>query len=158
MNKSDPITMSVLKESMSDFRVIKHGHGIRVDTAYGGAYWTNKFTPQFAKGIFHDTVALLKDFLDAHQNDKVVVVSHHAPSPLSVNIKYIDDYHMNGGYHSNLTEFILDHPQIKTWVHGHMHDPVDYMIGTTRVLTNPRGYKGYEDQAEIFDPGFSFDV
>jgi Icc-related predicted phosphoesterase len=158
MNKGDPISMSVLKESMADFRVIKHGHGIRVDTAYGDAYWTNKFTPQFAKGIFHDTVALLKDFLDAHQNDKVVVVSHHAPSPISINMKYIDDYHMNAGYHSNLTEFILDHPQIKYFLHGHMHDPVDYMIGTTRVLSNPRGYYGYEEQAERFDPGFSFEI
>jgi hypothetical protein len=39
-----------------------------------------------------------------------------------------------------------------------MHDPVDYMIGTTRVLSNPRGYKGYEEQAEKFDPGFSFEI
>jgi hypothetical protein len=39
-----------------------------------------------------------------------------------------------------------------------MHDPVDYTIGTTRVLSNPRGYKGYEHQAEVFDPNFSFDV
>jgi hypothetical protein len=32
------------------------------------------------------------------------------------------------------------------------------MVGTTRVLANPRGYKGYESIAETFDPGFSFDV
>ena len=25
-----------------------------------------------------------------------------------------------------------------------MHDPVDYMIGTTRVISNPRGYIPYE--------------
>lgn len=159
MNKGDPITASVLKQSMADFNgAIKHGHSIKVDTAWGDSYWTNKFTPSFAAGVFSDTVGLLKDFLDEHANDKVVVVSHHAPSPISINIKYIDDFHMNGGYHSNLTEFILDHPQIKTWVHGHMHDPVDYMIGTTRILSNPRGYFGYEEQADVFDPSFSFEV
>jgi hypothetical protein len=65
---------------------------------------------------------------------------------------------MNGGYHSHLEYFIMDHPQIKTWVHGHMHDAVDYMIGETRILSNPRGYKGYEEQAETFDPSFSFEV
>jgi hypothetical protein len=159
MNKGDPVTMAVLKEGMSDFNgAIKHGHSIKVETAWGDSYYTNKFTPSFAKNVFHETVALLKDFLDAHTADKVVVVSHHAPSPLSINERYKSDYHMNGGYYSNLTEFILDHPQIKYFLHGHMHDPVDYMIGSTRVLSNPRGYKGYEEQAEIFDPGFSFEI
>jgi predicted phosphodiesterase len=159
MNKHDPITMSVLKQGMADFNgAIKHGHSIKIETAYGDSYYTNKFTPSFAAEIFKDTVGLLKDFLDEHPTDKVVVVSHHAPSPISINMKYLDDYHMNGGYHSNLTEFIMDHPQIKTWCHGHMHDPVDYMIGTTRILSNPRGYAGYEEQAEIFDPSFSFEV
>jgi hypothetical protein len=65
---------------------------------------------------------------------------------------------MNGGYRSNLEDLIFDHPQIKVWCHGHMHDACDYMIGSTRVLTNPRGYKGYEQSAETFDPSFSFDV
>jgi len=158
MNKRDPITMQVVKQGMADFTVIKHGDSIKVDTMYGDAYYTNKFTPSFAAGVFHDTMGKLKDFLDEHKDDKVVVVSHHAPSPLSINEKYKDDFHMNFGYHSNLTEFIMDHPQIKVWVHGHMHDPVDYMIDGTRILSNPRGYKGYEEQAEVFDPGFSFDV
>ena len=158
MNKRDPITMQVIKQGMADFSLIKFGDGIRIDTMYGDSYYTNKFTPAYAAGVFEDTVKKLKVFLDEHVNDKVVVVSHHAPSPLSINEKYKDDFHMNFGYHSNLTEFIMDHPQIKTWVHGHMHDPVDYMVGTTRVLSNPRGYKGYEEQADIFDPGFSFEV
>jgi len=158
MNKRDPISMQVIKQGMADFTVIKHGDSIKVDTMYGDAYYTNKFTPSFAAGIFSDTIDKLKDFLDEHKDDKVVVVSHHAPSPLSINEKYKDDFHMNFGYHSNLTEFIMDHPQIKVWVHGHMHDPVDYMIESTRILSNPRGYKGYEEQAEVFDPGFSFEV
>ena len=159
MNKGDPISMSVLKQSMADFAgSIKFGDGIKIQTNYGDSYYTNKFTPQYAKSVFHETVEKLKQFVESLPNEKIVVVSHHAPSPLSINEKYTDDYHMNAGYHSNLTEFILDYPQIKYWVHGHMHDPVDYMIGATRVLSNPRGYKGYEEQAEIFDPGFSFTV
>lgn len=159
MNKGDPITAGVLKQSMADFNgAIKFGDGIRVDTLYGDSYWTNKFTPQYAKGVFHETVEKLKQFAEAIPNEKIVVVSHHAPSPQSVAPHYKQDFHMNGGYHAYLDEFIMDHPQIKTWVHGHMHDPVDYMIGSTRILSNPRGYKGYEEQAEIFDPGFSFEV
>jgi len=159
MNKGDPITASVLKQSMADFSgSIKFGHSIRVDTMYGDSFYTSKFTPAYAKGVFHETMEKLKTFLEAHPDEKVVVVSHHAPTELSVNEYYKNEFHMNGGYHSRLGDFILDHPNIKVWCHGHMHDPVDYTIGTTRVLSNPRGYKGYEHQAEVFDPNFSFDV
>jgi hypothetical protein len=158
MNKRNPMTMEIVKQGMADFHVIKHGDSIKVETNYGDAYYTNKFSPAYVAGIYDDTVSKLKDFLDEHATDKVVVISHHAPSSLSVNDRYKDDHHMNFGYHGNLTHFILDHPQIKTWVHGHMHDPVDYCIGSTRVLSNPRGYAGYEEQAEIFDPGFYFEV
>jgi Icc-related predicted phosphoesterase len=158
MNKRDPLTMEVVKQGMADFNIIKHGDSIKVETMYGDSYYTNKFTPAYVADVFRETVGKLKDFLDEHAGDKVVVISHHAPSPLSINERYKDDFHMNFGYHSDLTEFIMDHPQIKYWFHGHMHDPVDYMIGSTRVVSNPRGYYGYEDQAAIFDPGFSFEV
>jgi hypothetical protein len=57
---------------------------------------------------------------------------------------------MNGGYTSDLVEFILDRPQIKLWTHGHTHEQFDYMIGSTRVVCNPRGYDGYEDCADHF--------
>jgi hypothetical protein len=45
-----------------------------------------------------------------------------------------------------LSEFILDRPQIKLWTHGHVHNVNDYMIGDTRVVSNPRGYEGYEPE------------
>lgn len=159
MNKGDPITAGVLTQSMADFAgSIKFSDGIKIQTNYGDSYYTNKFTPAYAKSVFHETVEKLKQFVEDRPNEKIVVVSHHAPSPRSVAPHYKDDFHMNGGYHSYLDEFIMDHPQIKTWVHGHMHDPVDYMIGSTRILSNPRGYKGYEEQADVFDTGFSFEV
>ena len=65
---------------------------------------------------------------------------------------------MNGGYFSNLSNFIMDRPQIKVWTHGHTHQRCDYMMGTTRVLCNARGYAGYEKSADDFDPNFSFEV
>ena len=57
---------------------------------------------------------------------------------------------MNGGYSSSLDEFIMDHPQIKLWTHGHTHEPFDYMVGETRIVCNPRGYIGYEQRANDF--------
>jgi hypothetical protein len=55
---------------------------------------------------------------------------------------------VNGAYSSDLDQFILDRPQIKLWTHGHTHHEFDYMIGSCRVMCNPRGYDGYEQQAE----------
>ena len=57
---------------------------------------------------------------------------------------------MNGAYSSDLSEFILANPQIKLWTHGHTHDVFDYMIGSTRVVCNPRGYHLYEERADQF--------
>jgi len=51
---------------------------------------------------------------------------------------------------SDLSEFIMDRPQIKLWTHGHMHDPSDYLVEETRVVCNPRGYVGYEQRAKEF--------
>jgi hypothetical protein len=36
------------------------------------------------------------------------------------------------------------------WTHGHTHHEFDYMVGSTRVVCNPRGYIGYEDDAKNF--------
>ena len=57
---------------------------------------------------------------------------------------------MNGGYSSDLSQFILDNPQIKLWTHGHTHETFDYVIGETRIVCNPRGYIGYENRADEF--------
>ena len=61
--------------------------------------------------------------------------------------RYQHDVLVNGAYSSSLDGFILDHPQIKLWTHGHTHDVFDYMIGSTRVVCNPRGYDGHEERA-----------
>jgi hypothetical protein len=80
-----------------------------------------------------------------------------APSFLSVNEKYKNDSVNNGAYASDLNDMILDNENIKVWIHGHMHDPVDYMIGNTRVISNPRGYLPYEGN-NGFIPNFSVEV
>jgi hypothetical protein len=57
---------------------------------------------------------------------------------------------MNGAFHSDLSDFILDRPHIKLWTHGHMHNTSDYLVGNTRVVCNPRGYVKYEQRAKEF--------
>ena len=79
---------------------------------------------------------------------RVVVVGHHAPSRLSTHPKYQHDTLMNGCYSTPLDQLIMDHPEIVLWTHGHTHEDFDYMIKSTRVVCNPRGYIGYEAKAD----------
>jgi predicted phosphodiesterase len=97
-----------------------------------------------------DYIRIITDMLGDNPQ-KYVVVGHHSPCKASTHPRYKEDVLMNGAYSSNLSELILDRPEIKLWVHGHTHDPFDYMVGSTRVVCNPRGYSGYEEQAERFE-------
>jgi len=96
------------------------------------------------------TRGYIRSVIEGNHDKKYVVCTHHAPSFASIPPEYRGQHLMNGAYASKLEEFILDHPQIKLWTHGHTHDPWDYMIGDTRVFCNPRGYKGYEVSANDF--------
>lgn len=69
--------------------------------------------------------------------DRKLVVTHHAPCSLSVPERW-QGHPVNAGYVSDLTSLMLDH-RVDAWVHGHIHDEIDYMVGDTRVLANPRG-------------------
>jgi predicted phosphodiesterase len=93
-------------------------------------------------------VEYIRTVIEGKFDEKFVVVGHHAPSRQSTHPRYQHDTLMNGAYSSSLDEFILDHPQIKLWTHGHTHEDFDYMVGTTRVFCNPRGYINYESKAD----------
>ena len=149
-NKGDPITMMQLRSSMNDYRVVQNYYKDK------GQYF--KLIPEFTYKEHRQTLEYFRGELIRNSHRPVVVVTHHSPSKQSIKPKYQDDYHMNGGYSSDLEQFILDYPQIKVWTHGHTHDSFDYMIGQCRVICNPRGYVGYEERAQEFDPTVSFDV
>jgi predicted phosphodiesterase len=93
-------------------------------------------------------VDYIRTVIQGKFDEKFVVVGHHAPSKQSTHPRYKHDTLMNGAYSSSLDEFILDHPQIKLWTHGHTHEDFDYMLGTTRIFCNPRGYINYESKAD----------
>jgi 3',5'-cyclic AMP phosphodiesterase CpdA len=69
--------------------------------------------------------------------EKVVVVSHHAPSLHSSLPIYKDDP-VTAGFASNLEAFAAKH--VDVWNHGHMHNGSDFTLGRCRVIANPRGY------------------
>lgn len=143
MNKEDPLTMHNIRMMMNDFNCVKNG--VKTNDKY---YST--FMPQDAVEDHYQFRRNLDEALALHPNLPTVVVGHHAPSKASTHPRYSNEFIMNGAYSTNLDDFILDRRQIKLWTHGHTHEDFDYMIGTTRVICNPRGYDGYEERADRF--------
>lgn len=81
---------------------------------------------------------------------RTVVVSHHAPAPRS--LPPSED--MAWCYGSDL-ETLVAASGPALWVHGHVHRHADYVLGSTRVVCNPRGHVG-EDSG--FVPGLVVEV
>lgn len=152
MNKEDPSTMYNIRSYMNDYRTIKNK---AVPVFFNGEDGKkhsrpSRFLPEDSVQHHKDTLKILKERIAENETAKWIVAGHHAPCKLSTKPQYEHDVMVNGAYSSDLSEFILDHPQIKLWTHGHTHHEFDYMIGSTRILCNPRGYDGYEEQSYTF--------
>ena len=148
LDGNSPIATIALKHGMNDYRAIENYYS---DTGF-----YHKLTPEYTYRLHNNTLDYFRASLAEYQSRPVVVITHHAPSYQSIHERYLGDG-MNAGYASNLDEFILDHPQIKYWLHGHTHTAFDYQVGSTRVLCNPRGYYPHEPDTG-FNPDLTFEV
>lgn len=145
-NNMDSLTMHNAATAMNDYHSVKNSN----DTVS----W--KFLPKHALSDHGRMRNYLQTCMDNYResgrtDNRVVVITHHAPSPSSVHEKYSYDRLMNGNFYTDMDEFIESNPQIQLWIHGHMHDPFDYTVGSTRVVCNPRGYVMYEQRAGEFE-------
>lgn len=146
MNKGDPLTLHATQDMMNDFSIIRNDEmGYR------------KLRPSDTVIRHRKTLDYFKMLVEMYSDKKLVLVGHHAPHQKSIHENFVNDYLMNGAYASDLSEFILDRPQIKLVTHGHMHNSSDYMIGDTRVICNPRGYAP-NDLNKYFDPNFIVEI
>jgi predicted phosphohydrolase len=131
MNNYDPLTLHATKDLMQDYNLIRNDE-----------LGFTKLKPATTVLRHKKTLEYISLIVEGKHNEKFVVVGHHAPSRMSIHEHYKDQYLMNGAYASDLSEFILDRPQIKLWTAGHMHHSYRYYIGDTLIAANPRGYVG----------------
>lgn len=152
MNNLDTLTLYHMRTMMNDFRVIQNSATPVHFRTQEGEFKTRvgKFSPEDAVEEHVKMKQYIQSVVQGNHDTKYVVVGHHSPSRRSTHEMYAQDTVMNGGYSSDLDEFITDRPQIKLWTHGHTHHPFDYTIGETRVVCNPRGYLGHEVRADEF--------
>lgn len=69
-----------------------------------------------------------------------VVITHHAPTPLSTPERFKNSQ-LNRFYVADFQD-VIEKCQPKLWIHGHMHSPCDYEVIGCRVVCNPHGYPG----------------
>jgi predicted phosphodiesterase len=124
-----------------DFQVIRSGDN-------------RKFDPTDARAIHLARVAWLHSQLTDEFVGATVVVTHHLPHRRSIHRKYKGST-LNPGFASDLSN--LMGPSVSLWIHGHTHESLDYVVNSTRVVCNPRGYAPMELN-EAFDPVFTVDA
>lgn len=116
------VAMSVAERCLNDHRLIKLGR--------------HRFSARDALDMHLASRHWLEQELATPFEGKTVVVSHHGPHPLSVHPRYAGDP-LSAAFNSDLSELL---PGVDLWLHGHVHDSVDYTVGSCRVVANPAGY------------------
>lgn len=121
-------------------------------------YAAIRTTPGFRKLTPADTIrwheasaTWLEAQLAIEHDGPTVVVTHHAPSARSLREGYEEDK-WSPAYASHL-DGLVEHSSAAAWFHGHTHRSLDYRIGGTRVVCNPRG-----NPAGRLNPDFRHDL
>ena len=134
--------MRYAEESMSDYRIVR-------------------FDPEQRSLRARDTIRLhtesvdwLRAQLSQCKTKRTVVVTHHAPS-----VRSEAPCHANSplkpAFSSDL-DALIEQSGVPLWVYGHTHFNTDYRIGSTRVLTNQRGYPS--ERCKGFDPSMVVEI
>ncbi len=118
--------------------------------------WSSKYPGKRRPLRPEDTIAAhtkTRGFLDFHLKQSsdvpVVVVTHHAPLAES-----IDASARLPWCYANRMDYLFDGDfPPSAWLHGHIHQPVNYVRGKTSVISNPRGYAFTGEPGNEFDPG-----
>lgn len=120
---------------LSDFRLIKYYNDNGED----------KVLSPFVTAEWHKkAIKYIESTLYKYPN--AVVVTHFTPSQKSITPKFEGDI-LNPYFHNHL-DYIMEKYDI-LWIHGHTHDSLDYKIGNSRVVCNPKGYQ--DENKEFFN-------
>jgi Icc-related predicted phosphoesterase len=111
-------------------------------------------SPADTRLIHMNSLMEMERFLGSHDPRRTIVVTHHAPSAMSLPERR-RDHSLSCAYASHLDPFILKHTPY-LWIHGHIHQSRDYRIGSTRIISNPQGYP--QEPNEFFDPGMIVEI
>ena len=84
--------------------------------------------------------------------ERVICVSHNAPSWKSILPQFMNS-DINECFANKWDKMIRKHQPI-AWIHGHMHNTIEYRIGETEIMCNPYGYDGHETNDDFSWNGY----
>lgn len=105
------------------------------------------------EALGRDDREFLRRALEETGKIPTVVVTHHAPSPSSIAPNLLAEARLPAS--TGWEDDIARHQPV-AWIHGNLNNRNDYMIASTRVISNPRGYS--DRPARLFDPGLVIDL
>lgn len=103
----------------------------------------------------HREHARAKAFLERSVEPGDIVVTHHLPTAACVRSEYRD--HPLNCYFVGHVEHVMHAQRPALWLHGHTHGSVDMVCGETRIVCNPHGYLG-RDENRAFEPRLLIEV
>ncbi len=86
------------------------------------------------------------------EKDNVVCISHNAPSWKSISPIYRKS-NINECF-ANHWDYLIDEYKPLVWIHGHMHDNINYTISDVPVMCNPYGYYRYGVNTNFEECGY----
>jgi predicted phosphodiesterase len=122
------LAMWEAEQKMADYRLIRHSPKL------------SRLRPVNTASKHFESLAWLKRQLEIPFDGRTVVITHHAPSAKAFNPKYQSDL-LSAAFASNL-EPLLEESKIDLWIYGHTHHNADFVHGSTRIISNQRGYPG----------------
>lgn len=139
MNSGDPLTTFTMPQFM------RYDGKIAYETGSNGMW--SRFTSQ--KWI--STHCKHRDFISMmakeNKDKKLIVITHHIPL-LTLGDPLYEGQFTNGYYHSDLSEVILDNPNIKYWFYGHTHHQKKTQLEHCTLINNCVGYQGEHCEQE----------
>jgi predicted phosphodiesterase len=123
--------MEACRQDVGDFQRIPSVHGGAID-------------PTAVRSWHRATRRWIREADASTDGDgPLVVVTHHAPTRRSVDLRYAD--RLTSAAFVAAAEDLVEEVNADLWIHGHVHASFDYVVGGTRVVANPRGHPGEND-------------
>jgi predicted phosphodiesterase len=136
------LAMWEAEQKMNDYRLIRQSPNF------------SRLRPQDTASLHFASLEWLRSQLEIPFDGRTVVVTHHAPSAKTFNPNYQTDL-LSAAFASNL-EPLLDEFKIDLWIYGHTHHNADFRHGSTRIISNQRGYPG--ERVPGFNPNLVLEL
>lgn len=144
------LAMRVANERMNDFRRIRVSR------------YVDRFRPHHALERHQQSRAFLEAELRRERPGPMVIVTHHAPYRAQQD-PTIRPNILDAAYRSDLTHLMVPAPDdgrgplrpADLWLYGHTHEFFDGLIGSSRVVSNAKGYGPLQPGESWDNPDFN---